>query len=208
MKRSIVACFDAGVGLGGAFVQGWGAPVYNPSVAIQSIDMALKNPEFGVDTRPKSAIRPAPETSPARDGRRVATGLAAAMAPAFRLLNPETAASALADPPKKSESKRTRQTFKLTLGDQLRLDGLKARCRSQGQAVKKGELLRAGLRLLASLEPEALILALNRIEGDRLSPRPPNSSWLSDPDSASPTPVAGSEPDVPPRTQRNSLNGE
>lgn len=61
-----------------------------------------------------------------------------------------------AGPARKGKERKVRVAFGLPESENARLGQLKAQCRQAGLKIKKGQLLRAGLRLLARLSPERL----------------------------------------------------
>lgn len=57
---------------------------------------------------------------------------------------------------KKGKARKARAQVSLPESENARLGELKTQCRQAGLKIKKGQLLRAGLRLLARLSPERL----------------------------------------------------
>ena len=64
---------------------------------------------------------------------------------------------------KLKEVERVREKFSLPAGEYAQLVALKERLAAQGASVKKSELLRAGLLLLAALDDSELQAALARL---------------------------------------------
>jgi hypothetical protein len=64
---------------------------------------------------------------------------------------------------KLKESERVREKFSLPADEYAQLAALKQRLAAQGVAVKKSELLRTGLLLLAELDDGELTVALARL---------------------------------------------
>lgn len=65
---------------------------------------------------------------------------------------------------KERKGKLIRDSFKFPEGEYLAFDDLKARCLKQGCAVKKSELVRAGLLLLSRLSDKGLIAGVEQVE--------------------------------------------
>ena len=65
-----------------------------------------------------------------------------------------------AAPEKDKKSKLVRDSFTIPKDEYAAIDALKARALAQGVAIKKSELLRAGLMALASMEDDRLKAAL------------------------------------------------
>ena len=79
--------------------------------------------------------------------------------------------AALEEPVKKAKKetkvKVVRDSFTMPQSDYQTLRDLKDICQKGGRAVKKSELLRAGVRALASLSAEELLLAVSKVEAVR-----------------------------------------
>jgi hypothetical protein len=65
-----------------------------------------------------------------------------------------------------------RDSFTMPLGDYARLTNLKGRCIGLGVAIKKSELLRAGLVALERLPDPGLLQVVNSVESIKTG-RPP-----------------------------------
>jgi hypothetical protein len=74
-----------------------------------------------------------------------------------------TPAPAPAKEAKPKKPKLVRDSFTCPKDEYAVIDALKVRAAQQGHVVKKSELLRAGLKLLAGLEGEQLLAALQAI---------------------------------------------
>ena len=74
-----------------------------------------------------------------------------------------TPAPAPAKEAKPKKPKLVRDSFTCPKDEYAAIDVLKVRAAQQGHVVKKSELLRAGLKLLAGLEGEQLLAALQAI---------------------------------------------
>ena len=72
------------------------------------------------------------------------------------------------------KEKVVRDTFTMPRADYEKIAVLKQRCLDVGVAVKKSELVRAGLLLLESVPPEHLLAAVTAVEPVKTG-RPPNS---------------------------------
>jgi hypothetical protein len=65
--------------------------------------------------------------------------------------------------PKEKKAKLVRDSFTIPKSEYLVLDDLKSRANQLTRPVKKSELLRAGIKLLASLSNAAFLIALNDV---------------------------------------------
>jgi hypothetical protein len=65
--------------------------------------------------------------------------------------------------PKEKKAKLVRDSFTIPKSEYLVLDDLKSRANQLARPVKKSELLRAGIKLLATLPSAAFLLALNDV---------------------------------------------
>ncbi|HQQ69187.1 MAG TPA: hypothetical protein PLL92_02595 [Alicycliphilus sp.] len=80
--------------------------------------------------------------------------------------NRKAAATPTAEPAKEAKAKKpklVRDSFTCPKDEYASIDALKLRAAQQGHVVKKSELLRAGLKLLAGLEGEQLLAALQTV---------------------------------------------
>lgn len=98
-----------------------------------------------------------PSTSTAKPAA-AAPATAAAPAPATP---PAAAPVAVEAKPKKP--KLVRDSFTVPKDEYAAIDALKLRAAQQGHVVKKSELLRAGLKLLAGLDDKQLLAALQAV---------------------------------------------
>ncbi|WKZ88332.1 hypothetical protein N5B55_19975 [Ralstonia pickettii] len=73
---------------------------------------------------------------------------------------------------KSKKAKVVRDSFSMPEQDYRKLAELKERCLADGRRVKKSELLRAGIILLASLPAKRLLAAVARVESIKTG-RPP-----------------------------------
>ena len=112
-------------------------------------------PKVAVKATPKAAATPAAKAKPA-----TRKPVAAAKAPAPALAKPPAAPAAK---PSKAKHKLVRDSFTMPHSDFELIDVLKQRAMSFRHAVKKSELLRAGLQVLAALPDVQLEKALARI---------------------------------------------
>ena len=103
---------------------------------------AAKAPKAEKTPKPAKAAKPAKPPKPAK-------------APAA-----DTPAAAEARPPKQ---KLVRDSFTIPRGEYQQLDALKQRLVTLLRPTKKSELLRAGIKLLASLPDDALLAAANEV---------------------------------------------
>ena len=70
-------------------------------------------------------------------------------------------------PPAPKQGKRVHGKFSMPKADYALIDALKTSAKKAGRPVKKNELLRAGLRALASLDPVSLRLALAPVQPEK-----------------------------------------
>ena len=119
---------------------------------------------------PAATPAPAPKTKAASAAPDVAAAKAAPAAPAA----PAAEVAALASSPapaaapavaevKSRKPKLVRDSFTVPKDEYAAIDGLKLRAAQQGHVVKKSELLRAGLKLLAGLDEPQLLAALKAV---------------------------------------------
>lgn len=76
---------------------------------------------------------------------------------AKKLATPKANAKKVVKPAKPVKVKIVRDTFSMPAPDHALLTTLKKTCQDQGRKVKKSDLLRAGLALLAKLPPAELV---------------------------------------------------
>jgi len=116
-------------------------------------------------TAPSPAVKPAVPRQPVQTRKTPpvrASGPAALPAPKPVAPAKPAKATKPAKPPKapKLRSKPVRDSFTMPQADFALIAALKARMLAAGRETKKSELLRAGLHVLAALEPPALLAAL------------------------------------------------
>ncbi|MGE8367298.1 hypothetical protein ACU4GI_05320 [Cupriavidus basilensis] len=91
---------------------------------------------------------------------------------------PKVEARAGSAAPKKAPGARKekvlRDSFTMPKSDYARIDELKQRCLDAGVHIKKSELLRAGLLLLAATSPKQLLAAVSKVEAVKTG-RPPKA---------------------------------
>ena len=113
---------------------------------------------------PAAAPAPAPKTKAASAAPDVA---AAKAAPAAEVAAPASSPAPAAAPAvaevKSRKPKLVRDSFTVPKDEYAAIDGLKLRAAQQGHVVKKSELLRAGLKLLAGLDEPQLLAALKAV---------------------------------------------
>ena len=113
---------------------------------------------------PAAAPAPAPKTKAASAAPDVA---AAKAAPAAEVAAPASSPAPAAAPAvaevKLRKPKLVRDSFTVPKDEYAAIDGLKLRAAQQGHVVKKSELLRAGLKLLAGLDEPQLLAALKAV---------------------------------------------
>ena len=120
--------------------------------------------------KPAAKAKAAPKTAP-----KAKTAVAAPAAPkAPAVKKPAAPKSVKATPPKKVEPKKSeakpvkvkmvRDSFTFPEADHSHLAALKKRVVALGQDVKKGELVRAGIALLAALDNKALLAAVANVD--------------------------------------------
>ena len=120
--------------------------------------------------KPAAKAKAAPKTAP-----KAKTAVAAPAAPkAPAVKKPVAPMSVKATPPKKAEPKKSeakpvkvkmvRDSFTFPEADHSHLAALKKRVVALGQDVKKGELVRAGIALLAALDNKALLAAVANVD--------------------------------------------
>ena len=120
--------------------------------------------------KPAAKAKVAPTTAP--KAKPAAAAPAAPKAPAIK--KPVAPKSVKAAPPKKAEPKKSeakpvkvkmvRDSFTFPEADHSHLAALKKRVVALGQDVKKGELVRAGIALLAVLDNKALLAAVANVD--------------------------------------------
>ncbi|KJK24738.1 hypothetical protein UB46_08545 [Burkholderiaceae bacterium 16] len=76
--------------------------------------------------------------------------------------------------PGAKKEKVLRDSFTMPKSDYARIDELKQRCLDAGVHIKKSELLRAGLLLLAARSPKQLLAAVSKVEAVKTG-RPPKA---------------------------------
>lgn len=115
---------------------------------------------------PAATPAPAPKTKAASAAPDVAAPKAApaaeAAAPATSPATASATAPAVAEV-KSRKPKLVRDSFTVPKDEYAAIDGLKLRAAQQGHVVKKSELLRAGLKLLAGLDEPQLLAALKAV---------------------------------------------
>lgn len=106
-----------------------------------------------------TAAKPAVKAAPAAAKKTAATTPAKKVipAPVAKVIAKSTAASDKAKTPK---IKMERDSFTMPKDEYAQIAALKKRLESMGKAVKKSELLRAGLKLLSALDDTKLKTAL------------------------------------------------
>ena len=118
---------------------------------------------------PKPAAKPAPatavKTAVAKAAKTVVTTKAAAPTAAAKTAKPvkvaKPAKSVRDD--KARKPKLVRDSFTIPKPEYAAIDELKSRAAKLGQPAKKSEVLRAGIKLLASLSDTALVAALAQV---------------------------------------------
>ena len=101
------------------------------------------------------------------DMNEAATAPAHASAKAAKKGKPDMAAAAVPAPEKSKRQKKekvVRDSFTMPKSDYERIASLKQKCLDSGVAVKKSELLRAGLMLLDALSSKRLVAAVSTVE--------------------------------------------
>lgn len=120
--------------------------------------------------KPVATAKAAPKTAP-----KAKTAVPAPAAPKVPAVKKPAAPKAVkATPPKKAEPKKSeakpvkvkmvRDSFTFPEADHSQLAALKKRVVALGQDVKKGELVRAGIALLAVLDNKALLAAVANVD--------------------------------------------
>ena len=80
-----------------------------------------------------------------------------------KVTKPKVAKPKLAKPVKEKKAKLVRDSFTIPKAEYSVLDELKQRAGKLGSAVKKSELLRAGIKALAAMNDAALLVALKAV---------------------------------------------
>nr|WP_233446505.1 hypothetical protein [Paraburkholderia terrae] len=112
----------------------------------------------------EKAVKPASNASPAANAKPAkAPKEAKAVKTAKTASAPATAAEKKARV-KKEKEKVVRDSFTMPKSDYAKIAELKQRCLDAGLSVKKSELLRAGLNLLAVSPAKRLIAAVQELE--------------------------------------------
>lgn len=117
---------------------------------------------------PAATPAPAPKTKAASAAPDVAAAKAAPAAEVAAPASSPAPATAPATAPavgevKSRKPKLVRDSFTVPKDEYAAIDGLKLRAAQQGHVVKKSELLRAGLKLLAGLDEPQLLAALKAV---------------------------------------------
>lgn len=119
------------------------------------------------DAQPKSSV-PVKESAPkTRVRRSPKSSLAGAVAKGRSLKGVEDKKAKEVAPEKSKKDRKdklVRDSFKFPTAEYLAFDDLKARCLKQGHAVKKSELVRAGLLVLQALSNEDLLTKIQQVE--------------------------------------------
>lgn len=121
-------------------------PVPSKSVASKAV---TKPKTTAAKTVAKVAVKPVKK----------AAAKPAAKAVAKKVATPKVATKKVAKPakvPKAPKVKMVRDSFSLPAPDHALLTALKKTCQDQGRKVKKSDLIRAGLSMLAKLSPAEL----------------------------------------------------
>lgn len=118
------------------------------------------------DAKPITKAASKPVTKPAAKPAAKLATQAAAPAKRSRAATPPSAAAATPaeKKPAKARVKLVRDGFTMPEGDFALIGTLKQRALAVQREVKKSELLRAGLRVLAALDAKALLAALAQLE--------------------------------------------
>lgn len=107
-------------------------------------------------------VRKAKPSTPAAKPSTATATPAVAAAPAAAPAAPAAAAPAAVEA-KPRKPKLVRDSFTVPKDEYAAIDALKLRAAQQGHGVKKSELLRAGLKLLSSLDDKQLMAALQAV---------------------------------------------
>lgn len=107
-------------------------------------------------------VRKAKTSTPAAKTSTATAASEVAAAPAAAPATPAAAAPAAVEA-KPKKPKLVRDSFTVPKDEYAAIDGLKLRAAQQGHVVKKSELLRAGLKLLSSLDDKQLMAALQAV---------------------------------------------
>lgn len=107
-------------------------------------------------------VRKAKTSAPAAKPAAATPAPAVAAAPAAAPATPAAEAPAAVEA-KPKKPKLVRDSFTVPKDEYAAIDALKLRAAQQGHEIKKSELLRAGLKLLNSLDDKQLLAALQAV---------------------------------------------
>jgi hypothetical protein len=128
------------------------------AMATKTVPVELKSAaaaQAPTAAEPAAKALPARKAKPAAARKRAGAGLPPA---------PTAAPGKAGKKPVKPRPKLVRDSFTMPEADFALLATLKITALGARRAAKKSELLRAGLQLLATLDAESLVAALNRLE--------------------------------------------
>ncbi|WP_457393591.1 hypothetical protein [Roseateles sp. P5_E1] len=129
---------------------------------------AAKVPRAAAKPAAKATVKPAAKAAAKRAAKVAATPAAKPAAkpatkPAAKASEPTTKAAKPASPAKTAKVKLVRDSFTMPSDEYALLSQLKQRALAGAHHAKKSELLRAGVKLLASLDNAALLRALTSV---------------------------------------------
>jgi hypothetical protein len=111
----------------------------------------------------RPTARPAARRKPSAVAKKQASPAASAAAPAAASPAPAASAQAPAKVDKVKKPKLVRDSFTIPKDEYVVIDALKTRAGKLGQAIKKSELLRAGIKALAAMSDIQYKAALSNV---------------------------------------------
>jgi hypothetical protein len=97
-------------------------------------------------------------------GRKKSASAAQAKVKSSKVSGKPAVAPVVEKAPRQKREKAVRDSFTMPKSDYARIAEIKQRCLSAGVQIKKGEVLRAGLQILAASSAEQLMAAVSAVE--------------------------------------------
>lgn len=138
-------------------------PVARPSKKASANVAAVKEMPYPT---PKDSPKLKPKASGPKKAAAKAAGSASnpVATDPLKVVTGKAKAKAVTREPKPPKQKLVRDSFTFPQAEYLVLEGMKKKLLADGNDAKKGELVRAGIALLAQLDDEALVKALASVE--------------------------------------------
>jgi hypothetical protein len=136
----------------------------NTTAQKELVQAAVKAPSVKASVAKKPAAKkPVAKKASAAAPTKAVTKTAAKKAPVKSAVSKTTQAVKTAKPVKAKKPKLVRDSFTIPKDEYVVIDGLKTRAGKLGQAVKKSELLRAGVKALAAMSDIQFKAALSNV---------------------------------------------